>query len=118
MGGKQGRLYAVSIASGAVVWLGTMAVSSTREAWDSPLYFSVGMPLIMIVAGVFGYLAPARAWRWGVLPMAAQAGIITAMNPTGSLMPLGLILFAVQSLPCIGAAYLGVLVRKIASRSR
>lgn len=118
MGSKLWAVYALSALSGVAVWLGLMHLSGVREGWDSPLYFSVGIPLVALVAAISGFLVPIRAWRWGLLPMGAQAAIAFASNPTAGLLPLGLVFFAVLALPCILGAYLGVLVKKVVSRSR
>ena len=115
---KPWAVYALSAFSGVAVWVGLMLLSGTREGWDSPLYFPVGMPLVVLVAAISGFLVPIRAWRWGLLPMGAQAAVATASNPTANLLPLGLALFSVLAVPCILGAYLGVLVKKVVSCTR
>lgn len=99
--------YAISLGSGLVVWVGLMLFGNRKEGWDHPFYFSVGMPFLFLVALYLGYRNPVRVWRWGVLPMAAQAVVAILKNPTANLLPLGLVFLAFLSLPLIGGAYLG-----------
>jgi hypothetical protein len=85
--------------AGVLLWLGTSALSGRREAWDSSLYWSVAYPLAIAIAGVLGYLATDRPWRWGLLIMLAQAVTLAAASSSFGLLPLGLILFAVLAVP-------------------
>ena len=100
---------AIAVAAGGGGWLLVSHVAHRREAWDSPLFFSWLLPSLLLVAAVLGFLVPERAWRWGFAPFAAQAVVVFAQNPEGSLLPLGLVLFAlfgaVASVPArVGAA--------------
>ena len=98
--------YAVTIVTGAALWLVIARLGGRREAWDCALYFQAGLPIAALAAAVAAALQPARPWRWGLLVMYSQAGVALVQNPTGSLLPLGLILFGVLSLPALVAAYL------------
>lgn len=104
--------YGLAVAAGVVVWLGITWISHRREAWDSGLYWKYGMPLLIAVSGVLGYKYPRRPWRWPLTAFAAQAAVLFAMNPTGNLMPLGIIAFLVVSLPCVLAAWVGSLFHR------
>lgn len=97
---------------GAGVWVGTSLLTGQREAWDSAYYFLYGLPLTALATGMLGFIAPIRAWRWGVVAMASQALIAMLQNPMANLLPLGLIVFAILSLPCILTANLGALLRR------
>jgi hypothetical protein len=76
-------------------WVEVSNISGRREAWDSPIYFSIFFPLLLLLSAILGYLAPDRPWRWGMCMAAGQALIIFALNPGGSLLPLGLIMFGI-----------------------
>jgi peptidoglycan/LPS O-acetylase OafA/YrhL len=103
--------YGVAIAGGALLWLLTMVLSGRTEAWDSTLYWSVAYPLAIALAGVLGYRAPERPWRWGLSVMLVQA-LVLALTASGfGLLPLGLVMFAILALPPIGAATLGARIR-------
>jgi hypothetical protein len=90
---------AVAALAGILLWLGTSALSGRREAWDSSLYWTVAYPLAIAIAGILGYLATERPWRWGLLIMLAQAVTLTFASSSFGLLPLGLILFAVLAVP-------------------
>lgn len=107
---KDHVLYAVAILAGAAVWLAIGAVSGKREAWDSDLYFSTGLPTAYVIAFALGYFRPYRTWRWGVLPFAGQFIAMLLFAGLGNLAPLGLILFGVLSLPAIAAARVGAFI--------
>lgn len=90
-------LYGVAIAAGAAVWILLASFSGKREAWDSDLYFSVGIPVICLVACVLGYLEPERPWRWGIAPLIGQAVWALISQGFGNLLPLGFVVFAILS---------------------
>jgi hypothetical protein len=96
----------------AALWLLVAALGGRAEAWDSPLYFTVAVPLAVAVAALFGALAPQRAWRWGGWLMAGQATALLFSAGPGSLLPLGLALFAVLALPCMASGLLGAWLRR------
>jgi hypothetical protein len=53
---KDSWFYLIAVASGVLTWITVSAVSGQTEAWDSGLYFSVGMPVVCIVSMVQGFL--------------------------------------------------------------
>ena len=105
-------LLCVALAGGALLWLGTAAVSGRREAWDSTLYWSAAYPVCIALAALLGYLAPERPARWAFAVMLVQP-IVMVLGSGGdfALLPLGLILFAVLALPPFAAAKLAASVR-------
>ncbi|MDH4328102.1 MAG: hypothetical protein OEV77_06255 [Nitrospira sp.] len=105
-------LYAAAVGSGIGVWVLVSAISGEREAWDSPWYLFLGMPSICAVAAVLGYIDRTGPWRWGVLPIAAQAGWMFMTQGFGNLWPLGIAFFFVLALPPTAAAYIGAVFRR------
>ena len=114
---KNPWFYLIAAASGVVTWVLVSAVSRRAEAWDSGLYFSVGMPVVCIVALVLGFLEPRRAWRWGVVPLLAQFLWMLLTQGPGNLLPLGIVVFVVLSVPSIVAARIGAFVANRRTRS-
>lgn len=109
--------YGIAIGGGALLWLLTMALSGKTEAWDSGLYWTFAYPLAIALSGVLGYRVPDRPWRWGLAVMLVQA-VVLALTAAGfSLLPLGLILFAILALPAVAVAALGARVRLRRPRS-
>jgi hypothetical protein len=107
---KDYLLYAVAALIGVAIWVAIAAISGKREAWDSDIYFSVGMTVACVASFVLGSIEPERPWRWGALPFAGQFVAMLAMAGVGSLLPLGVIMFGVLSIPAILTARLGAFV--------
>ena len=63
----------VAATAGALLWTATTTLTGRREAWDAGGYWGATYPLSIAVAAVVGFLAPRRAWRWGLVVMVAQA---------------------------------------------
>lgn len=99
--------YTLSLVCGLGACLAIMAVSGRKEAWDSTLYFVVGIPVMCVAAFALAYAWPLKAWRW-VLGMAVGQSIAMLMGGGSlSLWPLAIVGMAVLSLPQFGAALLG-----------
>ncbi len=105
--------YGVALAAGLLVWTATAMLGHRIEPWDDPVYWKVGYPLAVILSGVLGYVWPDRAWRWGLVVMFSHAIGMTARGAGMDLLPMGLILLGVLSLP---AARLAVLAARLSRR--
>jgi hypothetical protein len=67
---------------------------------------------LAILRACLGYRAPRRAWRWGLVVMLVQAPVMMLTSGGSmSLLPLGLALFAILSLPAVAAATFGAKIR-------
>ncbi len=99
--------YAVAAVVGAATWLVVSTIGGRREAWDSELYFSVALPAIGALTALLGFLLPHRPWRWAFVPFGGQALVALLQNPTGGLLPLGLIVFGFFGVACLIPAYVG-----------
>jgi hypothetical protein len=96
-----------------------MAVSGRREAWDSPLYWSVAYPLCIVLAALLAYVAPERPARWAFAVMLVQAVVMVLTSGSDfGLLPLGLIMFAVLAVPPLLVARLAASVRLRGSAAR
>ena len=103
----------VAAAVGASTWWYVAAVTHRREAWDADLYFTLAFPAIAGAAMVLAFVYPWRAWRWAMIPFAAQALAAFVKNPSANLLPLGLIMFAIFGGVC---AIPAVLVARLRTR--
>jgi hypothetical protein len=103
--------FAVAAATGIGAWELVRHLGRRREAWDDPIFWQLGYPLMVAVAFGLGLLWRDRPWRWVAAMLAVQAvwSLALALIAAGvpNLFPLGLIVFAVLSLPCLLAAHLG-----------
>ena len=103
-------LYLVAAACGAAIWILIALASGRKEAWDSELYCSVGIPAVCLVSMAFAFFEPDRSWRWGVLPLVGQFVWMLLSQGPGNLLPLGVVAFAVFSIPSIIAARIGAFI--------
>ncbi|HEY8275487.1 MAG TPA: hypothetical protein VIG52_00650 [Methyloceanibacter sp.] len=103
---------ALSILAGIVSWEIVRHLGGNhREAWDDPVYWQFGYLSLLVATFLFGVIWREQPWRWGVLIMAGQAiwlfGFATVADGVPNLFPLGLVMFALLSLPLIASSYLG-----------
>ncbi|MBN1239315.1 MAG: hypothetical protein JXB36_12500 [Gammaproteobacteria bacterium] len=99
------HLYLIALGGGALLWLGTMAVTGSREAWDAPLYWRVTYPLCIALAAFLAYVEPSRSWRWAFAVMLVQPVVMLLTSGSSfGLLPIGLVLFAILAVPPIIAA--------------
>lgn len=96
--------YTVSFIAGLAICLGVTFVSGRKEAWDSPLYFTLGVPLMCAVVAVLAYRFPQRAWRWALSMAIGQSVAMVLGGGSASLWPLAIIAMTVVSLPQFIAA--------------
>jgi hypothetical protein len=104
---KDYLFYGFAVASGIVVWVIVSTVSGRKEAWDSQWYFLIGMPIVCIVSATLGFIETSRPWRWGVAPLIGQFSWMLLTQGPGNLLPLGLVVFGVLSVPSIITARIG-----------
>lgn len=74
-------------------------MSGSSEAWDSPLYFTVGIPLMCVAIFAISTSFPMRAWRWTVGMAFGQSVALLLGGGSLSLWPLSLIALSVVSIP-------------------
>jgi hypothetical protein len=103
--------YALAAGAGAVLWITTAIIGGRTEPWDSPGYWSVAYPLAIVLSGVLGYLFTRAPWRWAVTLMFMQAPVMVFGGAGFGLLPLGLIVLAVLSLPAVALASFAAKVR-------
>jgi hypothetical protein len=103
-------LYLVAAICGAAIWIFVAAASGRREAWDSGLYFSAGIPAVCLISMALGFYEPRRSWRWGVTPFVGQfVWMLLTVGP-GNLLLLGVLAFGVLALPSMLAARIGAFI--------
>ena len=110
--------YAVAAVAGAAGWITIAQVAGRREAWDSELYFTWFLPSLALIIAALAFWNPDRIWRWAFVPFAAQALGAFARNPTGSLMPMGLVVFGFYGAACLVPAWAGATIRRRVDRSK
>ncbi|HBA59795.1 MAG TPA: hypothetical protein DCZ92_03040 [Elusimicrobia bacterium] len=94
--------YAVSIMlslGGLAVWVLITALTHKREAWDSGLFWSMGVPAILLMNAIAGFLEPERIVLKGIISVSLQPVAMTVKaGEIGSMFPMGLIVFVILGL--------------------
>ena len=72
---------AVAVFTGVLLELGIHALSGRGEAWDSPQFWTIGLPAVLLVSAVLGFLARRRDWLWTFAIVPAQ--VTTMMVGSG-----------------------------------
>jgi len=102
--------YILSALSGLGLWALTAAATGKHEPWDASSYWTVSYPLAIIGSAILGFFFPQKPWRWAVSLMLMQLVVMIATGSGLSLLPLGLVMLAVLSVP---PALAGVLAGKL-----
>lgn len=108
----------IAILTGLALELGIQGVSGRREAWDSPEYWTIGLPAALVVCLAIGFFSRGRDWLWtfAVVPSQVTAMMLRS-GEIGSLWPLAAALSAVLSTPFVIAAVVGSMLRRFLTRS-
>ncbi len=101
---KDAWLYGVAVGIGITMWIVVSSLSGRREAWDSEWCFLISVPVICSVSAALGFLEASRPWRWGVTPLIGQFSWMLLTQGPGNLLPLGIVVFGVLSVPSIMTA--------------
>ncbi len=106
--------FAISAIAGLAVCLAITVATGKKEAWDSSLYFVVGIPVMCLLAFAIGYVFPAKAWRWAFGMAVGQSIAMLIGGGSLSLWPLAIIAMTILSLPQLVAALVasGIAKRK------
>jgi hypothetical protein len=72
--------------------------------------------MVCLIAMVLAFLEPKRSWRWGVLPSARQFFWMLLSQKPGNLLPLGIVVFVVISIPPVIAARAGAWLARRSGR--
>ena len=89
----------IATVSGLLVCRTISYFTGSKEAWDSGVYFSIGIPVMSTIVAVLSYCEPNRPWRWTVCMAAGQSVAILMAGNSLSLWPLSLVVMAVLSMP-------------------
>src|SRR5690606_17015186 len=99
--------YTVTVICGLIVYVALTWASGKNEAWDDGSYYSVGIPIMSLVAFVVGYQFPRRPWRWAAGMAGGQMMGALLHGSSLNLLPLAMIFMAIVSLPQLTAAFVG-----------
>src|SRR5690606_36513706 len=90
--------------AGAALWIAGTLMAGGREAWDAPTYMLRLYPLSLVVSGLLAHRHPDQAAGIAFALFAGQMAVLFVLNPGGGMLPLGVIVFFVMSLPAVVVA--------------
>ena len=96
---------------GLIIWIGISIVSGRKEAWDSPLFFELGIPLMLLVSFIAGFIRPGKAWLWGLAMVILQPLALFFTSRVGPLIVVGLFVFLFYFGICTVSAFMGGMLR-------
>ena len=97
---------AIAIAAflGGCSWYVLGAGRAGGEGWDNPQYFMVLLPIVVTASIVAGIAVPRWTPRSIYGFFGGQALVAFVRNPSGGLLPLGLVLFFIIATVCAAVA--------------
>ena len=96
--------YATAFLAGTILWSLATIAAGGREVWDTSLYWTAAYPVALLIGAGLAAAFPERAWRWPLVVMLAQMPVMLATGSGLGLLPLGLALLAILSLPGMAIA--------------
>ena len=104
--------YMIATVGSLALWLATSWATGRREPWDAEVYWTVSYPLAVLLAALLGFAFPHRPWRWAVIVVFSQLLVMIVGGSGVGLLPLGMVLLAVLSVPAIAAAAIAARLRR------
>jgi hypothetical protein len=114
MNTQQNKLpFAISISIGTLVWYFFSFYTNHTDPQSTKIYWQIGYPILILSSFIISYYFGISVWRWPLLLVFSQAviGIIISKGG-GNLLPIGIIVHIVISIPCIIAAYCGLFLKR------
>lgn len=95
-----------ALLGGVVIWACATLSTSRREVWDARSYWMFFYPVSIIVSAIIAYRYPRRPVLASLVLFEVQfvCGGIKA-GELGNLWPISIVLFAIVSIPAMGAAW-------------
>jgi hypothetical protein len=103
---------AISASVGVAVEIIITAIEQRRESWDSPSYWTFGVPAMIAGALVCGFLARRSRVSIGYAPFLGQLLTMVVRTGGGSMLPLGIIFSGFIGLSGVAAAFAGASLGK------
>jgi len=102
------------VAAGVGLEMVIHAMSGRREAWDSGLYWTLGLPIVAVLSLAMGWASQRSDWLWTFLIVPSQVTtMMVRSGEIGSLWPLAAALSSILSTPFVAAAFVGSRMRPV-----
>jgi hypothetical protein len=104
--------FAISASVGVAVEIIITAIEQRRESWDSPSYWTFGVPAMITGALICGFLARRSRVSIGYAPFLGQLLTMVVRTGGGSMLPLGIVFSGFVGLSGVAAAFAGASLGK------
>jgi len=104
--------FAISASVGVAVEIIISQIGQRRESWDSPYYWTFGVPAMIAGALICGFLARRSRVSIGYAPFIGQLITMVVRTGGGSMLPLGVIFSGFIGLSGVAAAFAGASLGK------
>jgi len=98
--------YITAALAGLMTCMAIALVAGRREAWDAGAYYSIGIPIMVVVIFVIAWAYPERAWRWTLAMAVGQSLSALLQGSSLNLFPIAVVFMTVVSVPQFIAGYL------------
>lgn len=104
---------ALALGLGAVVWTVFKVIAHSQDPTELLSYWQIGYPISILLSGIMGMFFPDRPWRWSVYIIFVQF-VMEMITTKGdwNLLPPGIVLYALLTVPCIISGYIGAWVSR------
>lgn len=110
---KKYTVHFISILLGVGLWTVISKTTGKSEAWDSGIYFSIGVPFLFVSNLILGMISPKDSVKWGLISTFSQIIPLAIFSgEVGGLWLMGLLLFFILSLPNMLANIIGSFFNK------
>jgi hypothetical protein len=116
---KNSTVASVAIAIGIAVQATSQVLSGQDPTIQASYWLLGGLPFMVFASGILGFYAPSHPLVWACLMIGADftTGMVMATGDR-SLLPIGVLLYLVYSVPCMVAGWLGALFHRRRDRPR
>jgi hypothetical protein len=105
--------FAISIGIGTFVWYLFRFHTNHSDPQAIKIYWQIGYPILIVASFIISYYFSEKVWRWPLLLIFSQAVIgIVESKGGGNLLPIGIAVHIVVSIPCIIASYCGLFIKR------
>jgi len=109
---KRPAIIVLSVVAGVGLELGIHMLSGRSEAWDSALYWTLGLPVVVALSVAIGLVSERSDWLWTFLIVPSQVTtMMMRSGEIGNLWPLAAVLSSILSVPFVAAAFVGSKLR-------
>jgi hypothetical protein len=110
---KRRVIIVLCVLAGIGLESGIGVLTGRSEAWDSGLYWTLGLPVVAVLSVAIGLVSERSDWLWTFLIVPSQVTAMMVRNgEIGILWPLAAALSSILSAPFVAGAFIGSKMRR------